>query len=39
MGIDPGTLRELLEERAVEAARGAVIDILDDGLMAQPGVA
>jgi hypothetical protein len=39
MGIDPGTLRELLEEWAVEAARGTVIDILDGGLMAQPGIA
>jgi len=37
MGIDPGTLGELLEQCAVEAARGAVIDILDGGLIAQPG--
>ena len=35
--IDPGTLGELLEQRAVEAARGTVIDILD-GLMAQPSL-
>ena len=39
MRIDPGTLGEFLEQRAVEAARGAVIDILDGGLMAQPGIA
>jgi hypothetical protein len=39
MGIDPGAFRELLEERAVEPARGAVIDIFDRGLMAQPGIA
>jgi hypothetical protein len=39
MCIDPGTLGELLEQRAVEAARGAVIGVLDGGLMAQPGIA
>src|SRR6266513_722939 len=39
MGVDPGTLGELLEQCAVEAARGTVIDILDGGLMAQPGIA
>jgi hypothetical protein len=39
VGIDPTALGELLEQRAVEAARCAVVDILDDGLMAQPGVA
>jgi hypothetical protein len=37
--IDPGPLGELLEQGAVEAARGAVIDILDGGLVAQPGIA
>ena len=30
---------ELVEERAIETARGTVIDILDDGVVAQPGVA
>ena len=39
MRIDPAAFGELLEQRAVEAARGAVIDILDGGLMAQPGIA
>jgi len=39
MGIDPAALGELLEQRAVEAARGTVIDILDGGLMAQSGIA
>jgi hypothetical protein len=39
MGVDPGTLRKLLEQRTIESARGAVIDIFDGGLMAQPGVA
>ena len=38
MGIDPAALGELAEQCAIEAARGAVIDILDGGLMAQPGV-
>jgi hypothetical protein len=28
-----------LEQRAIEAAGGAVIDVLDGGLMAQPGIA
>jgi hypothetical protein len=35
MRIDPATLGELLEQRAVEAACDAVVDILDGGLMAQ----
>ena len=39
VGVDPGTLGKLLEQRAIETARGAVIDIFDGGLMAQPGVA
>jgi RNA polymerase sigma factor (sigma-70 family) len=30
---------EFLEQRAIEAARGAVIDVLDRSLMAQPGIA
>jgi len=37
--IDPGTLGELLEQRAVEAARCTIVDVLDGGLMAQPGIA
>jgi hypothetical protein len=39
VGIDPADLGELVEQRAIEAAPGAVIDILDGGLVAQPGVA
>ena len=39
MGIDPAALGELLEQRAVEAARGSVIDVLNSGLLAQSGVA
>jgi hypothetical protein len=38
MGVDPAALGELAEQCAIEAARGAVIDILDGGLMAQPAV-
>ena len=38
MGVDPAALGELLEQRAIETARGAIIDILDGGLMAQPGI-
>ena len=38
MGIDPAARSEFLEQRAIEAARGAVIDILDRSLMAQPGI-
>jgi hypothetical protein len=34
--LDERALRELEEEGAIEAARGAVIDVLDAGLMAQP---
>jgi hypothetical protein len=37
--IDPGTLHELEEEGAIEAARGAVIDVFDASLVAQLGVA
>jgi hypothetical protein len=37
--IDPGTLGELLEQGAVEAAYCAVVDVFDGGLMAQPGIA
>jgi hypothetical protein len=39
MGVDPAALGEFLEQRAIEAARGAVIDVLDRSLMAQPGIA
>ena len=37
--VDPLAVGELVEQGAVEAARGAVIDVLDDGLLAQPGIA
>ncbi len=37
--VDPVAGDELLEQRAIETARGAVIDILDGGLLAQPGIA
>src|SRR5438874_10011195 len=37
--VDPLTIRELLEERAVEAAWGPVIDVLDAGRLAQSGIA
>jgi len=37
--IDPRTIGELVEQGAVEAARGAVVDVLDDGVLAQPGIA
>ena len=37
--VDPFAVRELLEQSAVEAARGAVIDILDEGMVAQSGIA
>ena len=39
MGIDPATVGEFLEQRAIESARGTVIDILDGSLMAQSGIA
>ena len=39
MGIDPATVGEFLEQRAIEPARGTVIDILDGSLMAQSGIA
>ena len=38
VGVDPASLGELVEQRAVETARGFVIDILDNSLMTQPGV-
>ena len=39
VGVDPLAAGELLEQGAIEAARGAIIDILDGGLLAQPGIA
>jgi hypothetical protein len=39
MRIDPAAFGEFLEKGAIETAGGAVIDILDGGLMAQPGIA
>jgi len=39
MRVDPFAIGELLEERAVEAAWGSVIDVLHTGLLAQPGIA
>jgi hypothetical protein len=37
--VDPLAIGELVEERAVEAAWGSVIDVLDAGLLAQSGIA
>jgi hypothetical protein len=37
--VDPLAAGELVERPTIEAARGAVIDVLDDGLMAQSGIA
>ena len=37
--VDPLAAGELVERPAIEATRGTVIDVLDDGLMAQPGIA
>ena len=37
--VDPVAGDELLEERAIEAARGAVVDVLDQRLLAQLGMA
>src|ERR1700737_4190624 len=39
MGIDPAACGEFLEQRAIEAARGAIIDVLDRSLMTQSGIA
>ena len=39
VGVDPFALDELLEQGAVEAARAAIIDVLDAGLLAQFGEA
>jgi hypothetical protein len=37
--VDPFAAGELVEQRAIKAARGPVIDVLDDGVVAQPGIA
>ena len=37
--VDPAALDKLSEQRAVETARGAVVDVLDARLLAQLGVA
>jgi hypothetical protein len=39
MRVDPLAARALVEQRSIEATRGAVIDVLDDGMVAQPGIA
>ena len=39
MLADPLTARELEEESTIEAAVGAEIDVLNDGRLAQPGLA
>ena len=39
VGIDPLAVGELVEQRTIETVRSAVIDVLDDGVMAQPGIA
>src|SRR5258707_12852119 len=39
MFADPFTARELEEESPVETAVGAEVDVLDDGRLAQPGLA
>src|SRR5467141_3912752 len=39
MRVDPFAAGELLEQSAVEAARGSVIDVLHTGLLAQFGIA
>lgn len=38
MCVDPFAAGEPVEQPAIETARGAVIDIFDDGMMAQLGV-
>jgi hypothetical protein len=37
VGLDPFSLGELLEQRAVETTRAAIIDVLDGRLLAQFG--
>jgi hypothetical protein len=36
--VDPFAAGELLEQSAVETARRAIIDVLDDGVLAQPSI-
>jgi hypothetical protein len=38
MDLDPATVGDFLEPRAIESARATVIDIFDGSLMAQPGI-
>src|SRR5260370_23744092 len=38
-GVDPVAGDEPLEQCSIEAARGAVVDVLDGGALAEPGVA
>jgi hypothetical protein len=37
--VDPFAAGELLEQSAVETARRAIIDVLNEGMLAQPGIA
>src|SRR5215831_851244 len=37
--LDPVAIGELVEQRAVEAARGSVVDVFNRGVLAQSGVA
>ena len=37
--VDPFAGSKLVEQGAIEAARGTVIDVLDDGMVAQSGIA
>ena len=39
MRVDPAAGDEFLEQRAVETARGAIVDILDQRLLAEFGMA
>jgi hypothetical protein len=39
VNVDPLAAGELVEQGAIEAVRRAAIDILDDGVMAQLGIA
>ena len=39
MGVDPVALDQGGEQTAVEAALGAIVDVLRHGVMAQPGMA
>jgi hypothetical protein len=37
--VDPVAGSKFVKQRAIEAARGPVIDVLDNGVVAQPGIA